>query len=307
MSQRVAVLGPGALGGALAVQLATTAGVHVICLPRRDMVNIVALAGISLEVEGGEAIVARFEVSAELTQPVDVLLVTVKAYQLEEALEQIDPAAVADAVVVPLLNGLEHVDVLRAHLGPRVAAGSIAHFEAYRVGRVQIIQTTPSATITMASQELPGQELERAAAILTKGGFWVQLEQSERQVLWDKAARLAVLAAATSLAHRSVGALLDDPAWRGRLETTIAEACEIAAADGATVLPSTQWTIIGGMDYDLTTSTARDVAEGRPSELDAIVGSVVRAGQRLSVPCPTLSELYAEASVHAAEIVVPMP
>jgi len=82
MSQRVAVLGPGALGGALAVRLAT-AGVHTICLPRRGMVNIVALAGISLEVEGGEALVARFEVREELTQPVDLLLVTVKAYQLD--------------------------------------------------------------------------------------------------------------------------------------------------------------------------------------------------------------------------------
>ena len=86
---------------------------------------------------------------------VDLLLVTVKAHQLEGALEQVDPAAVADAVVLPLLNGLEHVDVLRAHFGARVAAGSLGRFEAYRVGRVQIIQTTPSGVITMASEEPP--------------------------------------------------------------------------------------------------------------------------------------------------------
>jgi 2-dehydropantoate 2-reductase len=301
MTHRVAVLGPGALGGALVAQLAN-AGVHTVCVPHRDMVNIVALAGLTLEVDGGEPIVVRPEVRHELTQPVDVLLVTVKAYQLAEALEQIDPAAVADAVVLPLLNGLEHIDVLRARFGARVAAGSIAHFEAYRVGRVQIIQTTPSATITMASEEIPGPELERAAGILMRGGFEVRLEHSERQVLWDKAARLAVLAAATSLTHRSVGGLLDDPGWRYRVETAIAEACDIAVADGADVLPSTQWSIIGGMDYDLTTSTARDVAEGRPSELDAIAGAVVRAGSRLGVPCPALTELYVEASAHAAEI-----
>ena len=90
MSRRVAVLGPGALGGALAVQLSHP-GTHVICLPRRDMVNIVALAGISLEVDGGDPVNARFEVRDELAQPVDLLLVTVKAYQLEEALAQIDP------------------------------------------------------------------------------------------------------------------------------------------------------------------------------------------------------------------------
>jgi 2-dehydropantoate 2-reductase len=268
------------------------------------MVNIVALAGISLEVDGGDPVNARFEVRDELVQPVDLLLVTVKAYQLEEALAQIDPAAVADAVVLPLLNGLEHLEVLRARLGPRVAAGSIAHFEAYRVGRVQVIQTTPSAEITMASEELRGDELERAAAILATGRFEIRLEQNERQVLWTKAARAAVLSAGTSLTQRSIGAMLDDRPWRLTLERALAEAAEIAAADGATILPSAQWAIVSAMDYDLTTSTARDVAEGRPSELDAIAGSVVRAGARLGVSCPTLSELYADATAHAADIAV---
>jgi 2-dehydropantoate 2-reductase len=111
-----------------------------------------------------------------------------------------------------------------------------------------------------------------------------------------------VLAAATSLSHSSVGQLLADRTWRSRIDGSLAEACEIAAADGATIVPSSQWAIICAMDYDLTTSTARDVAEGQPSELDAISGSVVRAGERLGVPCPTLSELVAEAVAHAADV-----
>ena len=303
---RVAVLGPGAVGGALAVQLAN-AGAYVICLPRRDMVTVLALSGLSLEVAGGEPILARTEVRDELVQPVDLLLVTVKAHQLEEALAQVHPDAVADAVVLPLMNGLEHVDVLRACLGPRVAAGSIAQFEAYRAGRVQIIQTTPTGVISIASDELPGEALERVAGLLQNAGFEVRLEPSEREVLWSKAARAAVLSAATSLTHYSVGALLADPVWRLEVERALDEACEIAAADGATILPSTQWAIIGAMDYDLLTSTARDVTEGRPSELDAITGSVVRAGTRLGVPCPTLSELYEHALAHAAELAVPAP
>jgi 2-dehydropantoate 2-reductase len=295
VNETVAILGPGAVGGALAVHLAA-GGVHTVCVPRRDMYGVLALSGISLEVEGREPVVARPEVREELAQPVGVLLITVKAHQLEEALEQVDPAAVEDAVVVPLLNGLEHLDVVRAALGPRVAAGTISRFEAYRVGRVQVIQKTSSGVLTMASEELPLDALEDAATLLDRSSLQVFVDASEKQVLWDKAARLAALAAATSLSHRTIGELLDDRTWRRLLEEAINEACAVAAADGVKLLPSTQWAIIGEMDYELTTSTARDLEAGRPSELDAIAGSVVRAGERLGVPCPVLADLYTRAA-----------
>ena len=297
MRDTVAVLGPGAVGGALAAHLAN-AGVHVVCIPRPETVQVLALAGITVEVESREPIVARPEVAGELTRPVALLLVTVKAYQLEEALSHVDPAAVEEGVVVPLLNGLEHLDALEARFGARVAAGSISRFEAYRAGRFQIIQKTPSAVVTMAARDL-SLELEHAAALLQRGALEVRLEEDERQVLWRKAGRLAVLAAATTASALPVGPLRDDPRWRERLEDAIEEACAIAAADGVALSSATQWRIIEDLDDDLTTSTARDVAAGRPSELDAITGSVVRAGERLGVSCPALSELYAEAKARA--------
>jgi 2-dehydropantoate 2-reductase len=295
MRETVAVLGPGAVGGSLAVHLLQK-GVHTICVPRPEMVGIVALAGISLEVDGRDPVVIRPEVREELTQPVHVLLVAVKAHDLDEALDRVDPAAVESGVVIPLLNGLEHMERIRERLGPRVAAGSISRFEAYRVGRVQIVQKGGSGVITIASEELGQAELDDAAAILRKTGVEVRIEEREKPVLWRKAARLAVLSAATALTRRSVGSLRDDPEWRHRLEGALAEACGIATADGVKLLPSSQWTMVLELDYDLTTSTARDVEAGRPSELDAIAGSVVRAGERLGVPCPLLSELVSAAS-----------
>jgi 2-dehydropantoate 2-reductase len=291
------VLGPGAVGGALATHLAS-AGLHVVCIPRPETVQVLALAGITLEVDGREPIVVRPEVTAAISRPVALLLVTVKAGDLEQAVAQVDPAAVAEGVVVPLLNGLDHFDVLRERFGARVAAGSISRFEAYRVGRFQIIQKTPSAVVTVAAPE-PSPEIEHAAGLLVRGGVEVRLESDEREVLWRKAARLAVLAAATTASGLPIGRLRDDPAWRHRLEEAVHEACSIAAADGVTLSSATQWTIINDLDDDLTTSTARDVAAGRPSELDAITGSVVRAGERLGVPCPALEALFAEAKAQA--------
>jgi 2-dehydropantoate 2-reductase len=243
----------------------------------------------------GEVLAARPEVRERLERPVKLLIVAVKSHRLAEALERVDPDSVADGVVVPLMNGLEHMEPLREHFGPRVVAASLSHFEAYRVGRVQIVQPSPTALVTMASENVSAEALEDTVALIQGAGVDVELEADEKIVLWKKAARLAVLSAATSLTRRPVGALRDDLEWRPRMERALAEACAVAAADGVNLIPSSQWSVISAMDYDLTTSTARDVAEGRPSELDAIAGSVVRAGERLGVPCPVLSELVSEA------------
>ena len=295
MNRTVAVLGPGAVGGSLAVRL-SLAGVHTICVAHEEAVGLIALAGLVVESREG-TLSARIEVSEQLSKPVGLLLVTVKAPMLEEAIERIDPATVSEAVVVPLLNGLEHMEPLKARFDGRVAAGSISHYQAYRAGRVQIIEATPSPVITIASETIPGGEVEGAAELLRQARLDVRVGQNEKRVLWHKLARIAPLAAATAATGRSVGELRDDAVWRPRLEGGIAESCSIAQADGVGLQASAQWAIIDEMADETTTSAARDVADGRRSELDAIVGSVLRAADRLDVPCPTLTELAAAAGL----------
>jgi 2-dehydropantoate 2-reductase len=187
--------------------------------------------------------------------------------------------------------------VLRARFGDRVAAGSISHFQAYRAGRVQIIEATGAPVVTIASERLPRGEIEAAAELLRQARIDVRVAQSEKRVLWHKLARIAPLAAASAASGKSVGELRDDPAWRLRLESAIAEACEVAAADGVGLQASAQWKIIDDMAAETTPSAARDVAAGRRSELDAIAGSVLRAAERLGVPCPALTDLAVAAGL----------
>jgi 2-dehydropantoate 2-reductase len=295
VSNRVAVLGPGAVGGSLAVRLAN-AGVTVVCVAHPEAVGLVALAGLVVESPEG-TLTARMEVVERLAKPVDLLLVTVKAPGLDDAVERIDPSAVENGVVVPLLNGIEHMDVLRARFDGRVAAGSISHFQAYRAGRVQIVEATPSPVITIASESLSGYEMEQAAELLRRARIDVRVGQSEKRVLWHKLARIAPLAAVTSVSGRPVGELRNDPEWRLKLDDAIAEACAVAAADGVSLRPSAQWAIIDEMADETTTSAARDVVAGRRSELDAILGAVLRVAERHDVPCPTLTELAVAAGL----------
>jgi 2-dehydropantoate 2-reductase len=290
-----AVLGPGAVGGSLAVRLAN-AGVQVVCVAHPEAVGLIALAGLVVESPEG-TLTARVEVVEQLAKPVDLLLVTVKAPVLDDAVGRVDPSAVERGVVVPLLNGLEHMDVLRARFDGRVAAGSISHFQAYRAGRVQIIEATVAPVITIASESLARGEVEAAADLLRRGRIDVRVGQTEKRVLWHKLARIAPLAAVTSVSGRTVGELRIDPAWRQRLDSAIVEACAVAEADGVSLRPAAQWAIIEEMADETTTSAARDVAAGRRSELDALLGSVLRVGERLDVPCPTLTELAAAAGL----------
>jgi 2-dehydropantoate 2-reductase len=295
MKTTVAVLGPGAVGGTFAVKF-LAADYRTLCVAPAATVHLMAHAGISVETSGGAAHVGRPEMTERLEVPVSLLLVTVKADQLEDALERVEPEAVADGVVLPLLNGLEHMDAIRERFPGRVAAGALSRFEAYRVGRVQIIQRMPTALVTMASDELSREELERAARLLERAGIDVEVEEDERRVLWRKAVRLAVLAPATVLTRRTVGELRSDYEWRPRLEEAVAEACAIAAADGVSLMPSSQWTRIIEMDAGATTSVGRDLKNGVGREIDAITGAVVRAGERLGVPCPVLTELAMQTS-----------
>jgi 2-dehydropantoate 2-reductase len=298
----VAVLGIGGIGGMVA------AHTGALCVGTERTVSAVRASGITL-VRGETTTVAHPEAVERLERPVSLLVVAVKAYALDAALDRIDPTALDGAVVLPLLNGLEHVDAMRARLAasnsllqaaPRAAAGSIGRVEVFSPEPGFVVQRTPGATIAAASRDLDRAALDTALEPLRVPGIEVVLEDDERAVLWQKAARIAVLAAATVASGRTVGELREDSIWRERLEAAVAEACRVAAAEGVELDPAGQWAIIESLPADLTTSAARDAAAGRETELDAITGSVVRTGRRLGVETPVLAALFEEAACRAS-------
>ena len=112
---------------------------------------------------------ARPEAVEHLEEPVGLLVVAVKAPSLAEALERIEVFAVADGVALTLLNGLEHPEIVRRRLGPRVAPGSISRFQAYAIAPGRIVQETAVPLVTAASDDLPNDVLDRALAPLRDG------------------------------------------------------------------------------------------------------------------------------------------
>jgi 2-dehydropantoate 2-reductase len=279
----VAILGPGAVGGVLAAGF-IAGGVDVLCIARPATAEVIRSEGLSLR-QGEVVRTVRPRVDTELREPVELLLVTVKAPALDDALERVQ--ARADAVV-PLLNGIEHMDTLRRRFpDSNVAGGSIGRIEAWLERPGVVVQPTPSVVMTVAG--------DAPVDLLRRSGVEVRVDGSAEEVLWEKLARQAATAVVTSVAQRPVGELRAEEDWRRRFRTAVDEACAVAAADGVLLSAEAEWEIIEGMPPLLTSSTARDIVAGVPSELDAITGSVVRAGRRLGVDTPVLTELYDQA------------
>jgi len=297
------VLGAGGVGGMIAART----GALVVATERS--VAAIRANGLAL-VHGDVTTVVHPEAVARLETPVSLLVIAVKAYDLDAALDRIAPEALDGALILPLQNGLEHVAAIRARVEhpsdtvvqgqPLVAAGSIGRVSVASSEPGVVVQATETdATVRAASRGLASAELAERLSSLAVPGIDVAVGDSEGEVLWDKAARIAVLAAATVASGRPVGPLRDDPTWRPRLEEALAEACAVAAADGVALDAAVEWVIIRAMPDDLTTSAARDAAAGRPTELDAITGSVVRAGMKAGVPTPALAGLLEEAACRA--------
>ena len=234
----VGILGPGAVGGVLTVGF-LEAGVDVLCIARPDTAELIRSEGLTLR-QGQKVETVRPRVTSELREPVELLLVTVKAPSLEDALERVTAPA---ETTIPLLNGIEHMRTLRDRLlAGTVVAGSIGRIEAFLERPGTVVQPTPSVVMTVASDTA-----DRTVELLRQSGVDVRVNGSEAEVLWEKLARQAPVAAATAITQRSVGELRDDPAWRRRLQEAIAEACNVAARDRVTLSPEAEWDIVAAM------------------------------------------------------------
>jgi 2-dehydropantoate 2-reductase len=286
---RASILGPGGVGGFVAAAL-SRAGDEVVVVAREPTAELIAREGIAVRsVRLDDEFTARPRATAVLDEPVDVLLVATKATGLTEALQRID---VEPALVVPLMNGLDHLSVLRERFGPgRVAAGTI-RIESDRPEPGVIAQTSPFLRVELASDDPRLHEpLGRLAATLRAADVPTVLGPSEAQVLWSKLVRLNALACTTSASDRPIGFIRADPEWRAALIGCIEETAAVANADGAAIDPAATLAELEGAHPELGSSMRRDIAAGREPELDAIAGSVLRAGARHRIECPTVARL----------------
>lgn len=278
-----AILGAGAIGGLVGAALASL-GEDVTVVVRPERLSDYPKA-LTLERPAG-TITAPAKAVATLTEQVDVLWIATKTYQLQTALESVKSLP---ALVVPLLNGTEHIAVLRARFGGDHVVPATIAVEAERVAPGRFMQRSPFVRLNLAASG--ESRLGAIVARLSEIGFTCQFMQNEQTLLWSKLCFLAPFALVTSASGKNKGEVFADAEWKRKLDAAISEACAVAKASGAEVDVAKLLAVFESMPPAMRSSMAKDVAAKRELELDAIAGPIVRGGEQHGMDVPTTKEL----------------
>lgn len=287
----VAVLGPGGVGGLLAGLLAR-AGHRVLCLAGEDTARVLREQGIRVRSGQHGAFQVAVEAGTRLDEDVDLVIVAVKETALAEAVERVPGGVLGDdALVVPLLNGVEHLEFLRERYGSeRVAAGAI-RVEATRVAPGVIEHGTAFTDIELAGPGVLRGRLERLAGVLGAAGVTARVSDDEGAALWSKLVLLAPFALLTTRYGLTVGEVRG--LRRDELRAAVSEVAEVSAAAGVPADVEAVMARYDAFPAATKSSMQRDAEAGRPLELDAIGGAVVRAAERYGVAVPVVAGLVA--------------
>jgi 2-dehydropantoate 2-reductase len=231
--------------------------------------------------------------------PADVLWITVKATQLEAALAALTKPETVRAII-PLLNGIDHLAVLRAKYGAeKVIAATIA-VESERVTPGHIVHRSLFARLNVSSagRSLLGETLDG----LQKMGFECRFIDDEPTLMWSKIVFLAPFALSTTAANKTVGEVLTDPNWRDLGVGCVREACAVAVAEGAKVDAESIVAWVRRAPPSMRSSMQKDVERGNPPELDAIAGPILRAAARHGIAVPITKKLVAAVEQRAGAV-----
>lgn len=267
-------------------------GCSVLVLAREGAAETLADRGLRLE----SALFGNFDVSvraaARLAEPVDVCLIAVKATDLMDAIDRVPPDALGDALVAPFLNGIEHIDYLRRAFPRQHVVAATIRIETTRVRTGVIRHTSPFAAVEIARSVKSDDRVQRLAEQLEEAGLRVRIRDDELAMLWEKFAFLAPVALLTTQERANFGAIRT----RRREDALgmFGEASAVAAADGVVIDPNGVMKFLDSTPESMETSMQRDQAAGRPLELEALGGALLRRAAMHGVPVPVTQRVVAD-------------
>lgn len=301
---RVLVIGAGALGGYYGACL-VRAGRDVSFLVREKRAEQLRRSGLQVVSPHGDfAVQPRLLAAGDLRLPFDVVLVGVKAYSLDDAMNQFAPAVGSGTMVLPILNGLKHVDALTAKFGASHVLGGLANVSAGLDAEGRVAHFMANQTIVFG--EIEGALSERALALealLQVPGIDVRASEAIMQDMWEKFVQLSTLAGITCLMRASIGDILAVPNGEQSIFRLFAECCAVATASGFEPrAPFIEFDrkLFTTLDSPLKASMLRDIERGSITEAEHILGDMANRARALGIETPLLD--LARAHVAAYEV-----
>ena len=293
---RVAVIGAGGVGGYFGGRLAES-GVDTTFLVRGATLDALRTRGLRVESLRGD-----FHIEVNATDdpsaigPVDAVLVAVKAWQVAEAVANIGPLLGPETMVVPLENGVEAPDVLTRVVGERHTVGGLCAIVSFIVapGHIKHAGAEPLVMFGELDNRVTPR-VERLRDAFRNAGVQCDVPPDIHRSMWSKFLFIVPTSGVGAVTRVPIGTWRAIPESRRIAEQMLREIAALAAARGITLDDdAVERTLerIDGMQPEATASMQRDIVDGRPSELDAQLGAVVRYGRESGVPTPVTELVY---------------
>ncbi|MBR1131272.1 2-dehydropantoate 2-reductase [Bradyrhizobium iriomotense] len=294
---RILVVGAGAIGGYFGGRL-LQAGRDVTFLVRPRRAGELASAGLVIKSPNGDVTLKNPPtVQADaLKDKFDVVLLSCKAFDLDDAIKSFAPAVGPNAAIIPMLNGMKHLDILDAKFGKERVLGGLCAIAATLNEKREVVQLQPMQSINYGERD--GKLSDRVKAIdeAFKGGIvGATASQNIMQDMWEKWVLLSSLAASTSLMRTSVGNILAAPGGRDFLLGMLDETSAVATASGYPPGDPFFERVKGNFTTEgspMTASMFRDIKAGLPVEADHVVGDLIARADAAKVPVPKLRIAY---------------
>lgn len=294
---RILVVGAGAIGGYFGGRL-LQAGRDVTFLVRPRRASELASAGLVIKSPNGDVTLENPPTvqADKLAEKFDVVLLSCKAFDLDDAIKSFAPAVGPNTAIIPMLNGMKHLDTLDAKFGKERVLGGLCAIAATLNERREVVQLQPMQSINYGERD--GKLSDRVKAIdeaFKSGIVGATASQNIMQDMWEKWVFLSSLAASTSLMRTSVGNILAAPGGRDFLLGILDETSAIATASGYAPGGPFFERVKGMLTTEgspMTASMFRDVKAGFPVEADHVIGDLIARGDAAKVPVPKLRIAY---------------
>ena len=294
---RVLVVGAGAIGGYFGGRM-LQAGRDVTFLVRPRRAGELAANGLVIKSPHGDVTLKNPPtVQADaLRESFDIVLLSCKAYDLDDAIKSFAPAVGPQTAIIPLLNGMHHLDVLDEKFGrARVLGGLCAIAVTLNEAR-EVVQLQPMQSLSFGERDGTMSERVRAIAdIFESGKFGSSASANVLQDMWEKWVFLATLAASTSLMRTTLGNILAAPGGKEFILGIFEECRETAAAEGFSPrapFVERNLAMLTTEGSPLGASMFRDIKAGQPVEADHVIGDLIARADRAKVPVPRLRVAY---------------
>ena len=294
---RVLVVGAGAIGGYFGGRM-LQAGRDITFLVRPRRASELASAGLVIKSPNGDITLKNPPaVQADtIKERFDVVLLSCKAYDLDDAIKSFAPAVDEKTSIIPLLNGMIHLDVLDRKFGRERVLGGLCAIAVTLNERREVVQLQPLQSLTFGERD--GQVSDRVRAIadiFKSGNFGAIPSEHVIQDMWEKWVFLASIAASTCLMRAPVGMILAAPGGKDFLLGILDECKAVATAEGFPPrAPALERTVamLTTEGSPLTASMFRDIQAGLPVEADHVIGDLISRGDSAKVPVPRLRTAY---------------